>query len=66
MYHLAAVLMSYKKMVSVRDLEPVFAQVDEANRKQAEKREASQEDMAQLQTDLAAWSIGASSPNSDC
>ena len=66
MYHLAAVLMSYKKMVSVRDLEPVFAQVDEANRKQAEKREASQEDMAQLQTDLAAWSIGAASPNSDC
>ena len=63
LYHLAAVLGSYKKMVSVKDLEPVFAEADEARRKAAEKREASRDDVAkfQLQADLAAWSTGAAS-----
>ena len=42
-------------MVSVKELEPVFAQEDEARRKEAERREVYQDSMAtfQLQADLA-------------
>ena len=56
-------------MVSVKELEPVFAQETEARRKEAEKHEASQDSMAtfQLQSDLASRRVGAVfvSPYSD-
>ena len=66
MCHPAAVLRSYKKIVSVKDLEKVFAQVDEARRKAAVEREASQDNRAelQLQADPLSFSIGAASVNS--
>ena len=66
-YHLAAVLRSYQKMISVKELEPVFAQENEARRKEAERREASQDRMAnfQLQADLVSRRIGAASVSSD-
>ena len=54
-------------MVSVKELEPVFAQENEARRKEAERREASQDSMAniQLQADLASIRISAAFVGSD-
>ena len=54
-------------MVSVKELEPVFAQETEARRKEAERREASQDSMAkfQPQADFASWKIAAASVASD-
>ena len=48
-------------MVSVKELEPVFAQEDEARRKEAERREVYQDSTAtfQLQADLASRRNGA-------